>query len=83
MNSYLNMKRKRSRVSIIFQCVLILFVIGCYIYMLSINPSSNEIWNDGFCARCDERYVVVKVTGDINLYACPKCNQEVKRLVWF
>ena len=51
-------------------------------YLLSINPSTDEIWNDGICEKCDKRFVVTKARGSINWYACPDCDQEVKRLVW-
>ena len=67
---------------IIINTIIWLIIILSFWHLFSINPSTNEIWNNGVCTKCDERFVVVKARGAVNWYVCPECDQEVKRFTW-
>lgn len=64
------------------EIITLLIPVALLVHILSINPSSKDVWNNGRCAECDKRFVVVEASGSINLYACPECDKEVKRVTW-
>lgn len=69
-------------IDMMYTIFIVLFAIILVCYALSVNPSTEEIWNDGTCRRCDQRFVVVKARGAFNWYVCQECGQEVKRFTW-
>lgn len=83
MRKYSKYRGEPDTVEIVINLITWLVIIAVLWETLSINPSTESVWNDGVCSKCDERFVVVKAHGSTNWYACPSCDQEVKRFIWF
>ena len=65
-----------------YTAFILLSTIIMFAYLFSVNPSTEAVWNNGTCAQCDQRFVVVKARGAFNWYVCQECGQEVKRSTW-
>lgn len=72
----MNSNSSVSLFAMIIAIVAMIVVVGCY------NGASSDVWNNGVCTKCDQRYVVVKARGSINWYTCQGCGQELSRFVW-
>lgn len=64
-----------SLIVILITLLIIAIIIG------SVN--SNPDWNNGICPDCNIKYELRGSTDSLNFYLCPKCNQKVKRYVFW
>ena len=70
-------------IDMMYTIFIVLFAIILVCYTLSVNPSTEEVWNGGICSQCNQHFVVVKAKGAFNWYICQECGQEVKRSTWW
>ena len=61
--------------------LLIAIIVGFIIFCCISSPSSD--WNDGYCPKCDVRYVLQKSRRGWHTYVCPECNFKVVKYYFF
>lgn len=48
-------------------------------YPIYKNSQSEEVWNNGVCSVCEEKYELRMVVRRLHFWNCPECGSEVTR----
>ena len=43
------------------------------------NKASEEVWNDGVCSVCDQRFIPYGISSGVKYYVCFGCGTEITR----
>lgn len=61
--------------------VIIVAILGGALYGAQTirNKTSEEVWNNGICMVCDQRFIPYAISGGVKCYVCYGCGAEVSR----
>ena len=61
--------------------VIIVAVLAGVLYGIQTvrNKASEEVWNNGVCSVCDQRFIPYAISNGVKCYVCYGCGAEVTR----